>query len=76
MKVVEVVVLYALVSKGSESNCRSMQPGHVFKQPLERVTVHVSKLDNHTKCFLCDYGSRLANKIEERLHHLENERIR
>lgn len=72
MEVVEVVVLYSLVSEGGEGNCRGMQPGHVFKQPFDRVTMQVSKLDNHTKCLLCDYGSRLADKIEEGLHHLEN----
>lgn len=71
MHVVVIVVLYGLVSEGSEGHCRGMQPGHVIKQPLDRVTPHVAKLYNHIKCLLCDYGSRLADKIEQVLYRLK-----
>lgn len=68
---VVIVVLYGFVFEGRESNCRGMQPGHVNKQPLDRVTAHVAKMYNPIKCLLRDYGSRLADKIKEMLHHLK-----
>lgn len=71
MHVVVIVVLYALIPEGGEGNCRGMQPGHVIKQPLGRVTPHVAKLDNHIKRLFCDYGSRLTDKIEQLFYHLK-----
>lgn len=66
-----VLVLLALVPEGAEGNSRRVQPSQLVQKSLDRLTTHTSKLHRFAKGLFCNYGSRMANKIEELLQHLQ-----
>lgn len=66
-----MLVLFALVPEGAEGNSRCMQPGQLTKKSLDRLPMHTSKLHSFVEGLFSDYGSRMANKIEQLLQHLQ-----
>lgn len=71
MHVLVMLVLLALVPEGAEGNSWSMQPRQVLKKPLDWLTADTPTLHNFVKAFFCNYGSRMANKVEQVLQNLK-----
>lgn len=59
-----MLVLFALVPEGAEGNGWSMEPSQFLEESLDGLTAHASELHDLVKGLLCNYGSRMANKVE------------
>lgn len=70
-----VLGLFALVPEGAEGNGRCVQPRQLVEEPPERLTTHAPKLHHLGEALFCNYGSRMANKIEELLQHLQTVQV-